>query len=335
MRQRRRAERGYWDALGGKQGVSRWDSERLKQRLLIWAGAAVAVILLAVLAVGFYTSSYSPPRRTVAQVDTEVIRLRDLVPAARILNSTVAGGAGIQAQQVFNLAVGNEVLSRAIADLGIEPPNPGEIEAVIARLFEPAASDPDGELQGLGAVGQQRYDDFLTETKVTDAQYRDFIAGDLARAKVTESFQALVAIEDEAVLLSWIVAPNSVDAQTARERIDAGEAFATVAAEVNIERAFSGATGEVGWVPRGAFPEFDETIFTAFPGTVFGPINSSLGFVLLQVNDGPRLETISERVRELVVDRDANSWFTLQYGIFVTDIDFGLDAAQWLIDHAQ
>ncbi len=336
MRQRRRAERGHYrPAVSANRGSAR-DTERLKQRLVLWGGIGVATALVAVLLGGFYWTSYLPPRRVVAQVADREISLRDVLPTMRVLNSTAAaggGGAVAQPNDAFGVAVGTEVLRRMAPIIGIAPISDAELDQEIAQRFDPAALDGSAQVVALGSLGQRIYDDFLAGVGVSDAEYRAFVEGQVLRDRITARFHEIVPAQDEAVLLSWIVAPTSVDAQDARDRIDAGEGFAAIAAEISVDTAVSDENGLVGWVPRQAFPEFDEQMFAAAAGDVIGPVNSSLDFVILRVEEGPSEQTIAEPILDLVVRQEADAWFGQQWSAIVTNLDFDVSAGQWLVDN--
>ena len=336
MRQRRRAKRGHYRAAASANRGSARDTERLKQRLVLWGGIGVAIALVAVLLGGFYWTSYLPPRRIVAQVADREISLRDVLPTLRVLNATAAaGGRGAVAQpnDAFGVAVGTEVLRRMAPIIGIAPISDDELDQEIAQRFNPAALDGSAQVAALGSLGQRIYDDFLVGVGVSDAEYRAFVEGQVLRDRITARFHEIVPAQDEAVLLSWIVAPTSVDAQDAKDRIDAGEDFAAIAAEVSLDTAISDENGLVGWVPRRAFPEFDEQMFAAAAGDVIGPINSSLGFVILRVEEGPSEQTIAGPILDLVVRQEADTWFGQQWSAIVTNLDFDVSAGQWLVDN--
>jgi len=339
MRQRRRAERGHYRPMISAGRSSPWDTERLKQRMVLWGGVGVAIVLVAILLGGYYWSSYMPPRRVVAQVADLEISLKDLLPTMRVLNPPVAtggygGGGAVQPNQVFSIAVGTEVLRRMAPAIGVAPVSDAELDQEIAQRFGPTALDGT-EVVALGSFGQRIYDEFLAGVDVSAEDYRAIAEGDILRDRIIERFYEIVPPENEAVLLSWIVAPTSVEAQSARDRIDDGEDFAAIAAEVSVDTAVSDENGLVGWVPRGAFPEFDELIFTASPGDVIGPLDSSLGTILLRVEDGPAEETIAQPILDLVVRHEADTWFGQQWAVLATGLDFDTSAAQWLVDHLE
>ena len=334
MRQRRRAERQniYAESRLSKSGNE--NSEQFRQRLLIWFGAIVAVSLILWLALGTYFSSFRPPRQTVAEVAGQNIQLRDLVPASRIMAAALAASgqqsAIFEPRESLELLVGNKVLSQSVEELGITPPATIDVNAVLARAFQSARLG-ESSRDGLGELGQSRYSEFLLGLGVNDTDYREYIAGDIMRKSVNEYFKAKVPDEQEAVNLSWIVASSSIDAQKAWTQIIEGQPFEKVASIFNKEYYYSNESGILGWVPRGAFPEFDAQTFEAEKGQIIGPINSSLGFVVLQVNELPASKQISQELHDMLVRRQADDWFTQKTSDLISFVDFDQNDADWLI----
>jgi peptidyl-prolyl cis-trans isomerase D len=69
-----------------------------------------------------------------------------------------------------------------------------------------------------------------------------------------------------------------------RSRIEAGEDFATVAAEVSEDPGSAQRGGDLGYFARGQMvPEFEEAAFGAGPGELVGPVESPFGVHLLEV----------------------------------------------------
>jgi peptidyl-prolyl cis-trans isomerase D len=106
--------------------------------------------------------------------------------------------------------------------------------------------------------------------------------------------------------------------EAARRRIQGGEDFAKVAREVSEDPASKASGGDLGYFGRNSqVKEFEDAAFAAEPGKLVGPIQSSLGYHLLEVTDkrpaGQRSfeeargeiagRLASERVREMAESR--------------------------------
>ena len=94
------------------------------------------------------------------------------------------------------------------------------------------------------------------------------------------------------------------------------EDFTRVAQELNTPDDFAGQNGYVGWVPRGAFPELDQTIFgdeeegiqPLEPGTISEPIFADGGFFLVKVITGPEERELEDRMAFKLTVELVDSW---------------------------
>jgi len=74
------------------------------------------------------------------------------------------------------------------------------------------------------------------------------------------------------------------EAQTAKARIDAGEAFEDVAAEVSLDTASATQGGDLGWFPEGTMvAEFNDAAFSLDVNVVSDPIETQFGWHVLEV----------------------------------------------------
>jgi peptidyl-prolyl cis-trans isomerase C len=81
-----------------------------------------------------------------------------------------------------------------------------------------------------------------------------------------------------------VASPEEADA--ARERIQGGDEFAVVAAEVSLDPGSSESGGDLGWFTEGMMVEsFEQAAFQAQVGEVVGPVESQFGWHVLQVTD--------------------------------------------------
>ncbi|MDE2765271.1 MAG: peptidylprolyl isomerase [Chloroflexota bacterium] len=339
MRQRRRALRGQFGPTAATDRASRQQIERSRQRLIRW-GVLLAVLAVAALLIGgYYWNSVRLPNRVIAEVGGEVVRLGDLPPSARIMAAQAAavGGAFVQPEQVAQVVVGTALLRQVAPGQLAVTVTPDDVSREMVLRFDPGAvaSAGGGAVPTeLGQEAQELYDGFLESVRVSDAEYRAYVEGELYRRGVTAALDALTADEQEAVLLDWIITATSREAQETRERLDAGEEFAAVAADLHTPTAFEDTDGRVGWVPRGAFPEFDETMFGAAPGDILGPLlGTQIGSVVLRVADGPAVNPIEPGVKAFQVRNATDNWFRQQWSQHVFDYEVSEDSAQWLADN--
>ncbi len=138
--------------------------------------------------------------------------------------------------------------------------------------------------------------------------YSDYVA-DLSANEQRESAHILFLTEDrseaEAIEL----------AEAARVRLDNGESFAAVAADVSEDGGSADMGGSLGINPRGAFdPAFDEALFALEEGDVSGPVVTEFGVHLIkaisvEAVDTPALADVRDELVDVVKAEKAGFLF--------------------------
>ncbi|MEC7546675.1 MAG: SurA N-terminal domain-containing protein [Pseudomonadota bacterium] len=138
--------------------------------------------------------------------------------------------------------------------------------------------------------------------------YSDYVA-DLSANEQRESAHILFLTEDrseaEAIEL----------AEAARVRLDNGESFAVVAADVSEDGGSADMGGSLGINPRGAFdPAFDEALFALEEGDVSGPVVTEFGVHLIkavsvEAVDTPALADVRDELVDVVKAEKAGFLF--------------------------
>ena len=333
MRQRRRAERGNFSQLRDRSQpvVNRREVENKQRQLLLVGAAFVAAIVVGLIAYGWFVTSYQPPRRTIAEVGGEAIKLADLVPVTA-LESFDAGGS-LNPETGLNSVIRNTVIKNFASEVGVEV-TPQEIEANIISRFETpvdASTTPDV----LTESGRTALNAFLGAFNVTEDDYRQWLAGRIYVDELQTYFDEQTPDEAEQVFVEWIVAASSVTSQEAADRINAGEEFGVVADELTTEQVIAGEGGVVGWVPEGAIEELDSILFSEdlVLNELIGPLVTSAGSVVLRVTDGPAEQPVAPLMRGFLASSAFQSWLDekVQEAV-VESTGISVDDAQWVID---
>ena len=244
------------------------------------------------------------------------------------------------AENLRNTIVEVLVIDQAASQFGIEFTSE-EIEARRAEL----------ELSVLAQSGGLSYEEFLEENGLTDARILRIAHQQLVAEAVEDALIAGEgAITDEALrarydaalfdlteaCVSHILVATEEEALDAKERIDGGETFADVAAEVGTDgTAASG--GELGCGPLSRYvPEFALGALEVPVNETSGPVRSEFGYHLIlvterttspfeDVEEDLRLSYAAERGGTLVQDwllekvGEAEVTVDPKYGTWVTD----------------
>lgn len=309
MRQRRRAERQQAARSASQAtGSRRRISDRRAQRILYGVIAVAAIALVGLLAVGWYLNSYRPPRKVVAEFEGVAVHLREVVPYTAL---TAPASGSLNPNTGMSALVRNVILERRSAEIEAEVTD-ADIDAELVRQFEPPPDDENAEPPAsLSEEGRDTLREFLAVFGVTDAEHRAWIAGELRAEAALDYFAAQSAETAEQLYVEWIVAASSDQGDDAVERIEAGEEFADVAAELHLDQGLGDADGDLGWTPRGAFPaDLERLIFADdLPqGELQGPHTTTIGSVVFRVTDGPSEQPVSEEMRRLLGQSAFQQW---------------------------
>ncbi|PKB70720.1 MAG: hypothetical protein BZY87_09365 [SAR202 cluster bacterium Io17-Chloro-G6] len=317
-----RAQRRARGEGGSPQEDPKAVSERRQRRTGIGIGAAFLFVIIGVVAFGYYQEFYKPPRIWAGSVNNVEFNMGDLVKRIRVLQGVnrYQGGQVDLSTVPFEYLrdlINAEVLRQRMDSLGLEVTD-ADIEQELRRRFVPTLEP--GQEADPGQIEREfkdNYGSFLTATGLSDKEYRVVIQEDLSELAL--AFQLAQDIEDpqQQVEIQWIQLPQATDIppQDVAKRLE-NEDFSRVAQELNTPGPFAGPDGYVGWVPRGAFPDLDDTIFgnedngiePLTPGTVSEPIFGTDGFFLIKVLTGSQERRLDDRMALKLTLELVNIW---------------------------
>lgn len=202
-----------------------------------------------------------------AQVNGEPVSLVQF--QAELARYQAASGTELATQdqqRVLEAMIDQLLLAQAAAEAG----NVLDDAAVQARLDQLSAE----------AGGQQALLDWLASHGYVLETFRQDLAQATSAAWMRDQIAASVPPAVEQVHARWLRFNNLEEAQQALAQVRAGADFAALAAEADPV-----AKGDLDWFPHGYLVDatLEEAAFILQPGEVSEVIESSLGFVLLQV----------------------------------------------------
>jgi hypothetical protein len=201
-----------------------------------------------------------------------------------------------------------EILRQAAPGLGIEITDE-QIDDAIKGQFRPEP-EPGQDVSDaqLDAEFDNTYTNFLTQVNLTNDTYRRIMEERLHQSSLFGIMLANLPeeapqVEIQAVTLSL---NSTASPEGVRERLVLGQDFASVAREI------SGSDGYIGWVPEGAFPEFDRYLFgetdiaedgsetrkpaTLELGEISPPIYVDESIFIIQAIGGPETQEVDSRM---------------------------------------
>jgi parvulin-like peptidyl-prolyl isomerase len=127
---------------------------------------------------------------------------------------------------------------------------------------------------------------------IGEAEYRQIMRMLLLRDKLRQVLADEVPESAEQARARHILVETEEEANEVIERLDAGEEFSDLAAELSLDPGSAADGGDLGFVPRGRFVEsFDEAVFTLPVGEIGEPVQSQFGWHIIEV--------LEREVREL------------------------------------
>jgi peptidyl-prolyl cis-trans isomerase D len=173
-----------------------------------------------------------------------------------------------------------------------------EVEGTPVPTSTPLPSPTPYTLEGF----QGRLDETLgalNEAGITEADLRRVIRMQVLRQKLFDEITADVEKSEEQVWARHILVPDAEVAAEVLQRLDAGEDWSLVAAEMSTDASNSDRGGDLGWFGRGMMvSEFEETAFNMEIGEISAPVQTRFGFHIIQL--------LGKEVRPLADDQVQN-----------------------------
>jgi len=320
---RRKVKRGV--PLTRKQ-ISRRQREERQRRLILLAAGAVLLLVLGILGFGYYETKFLKPASPIAVVNGVPLRTdgyQQMVILQRFtldqyrlnleiqlsqLDTSDETGAAIASllqqelarieiervqipSQVLEMMIEDELVRQGAQERGITVTEE-EIDRAIEESYgyqrEPVTPTPT-----LPSVTKEEFEQAyqqdlsaLAQAGLSEEFYRGMARRVLLHSKMWEVIGQDVPTSEEQVRVRRIVLETEEEAEAIRQRLDAGEDFATLAQELSIDESTRENGGDVGWM---AFDErdlpFSAMAFQLEVGEVSQVIGTTRGYEILKLED--------------------------------------------------
>lgn len=134
---------------------------------------------------------------------------------------------------------------------------------------------------------QTTYEGFLAEIKpygLDDSVVRDYIRRSVLRRKLADELAKDLVRSQDYVWARHILVASEEEAKAVLDRINAGEDWLKVAAEVSTDASNKDTGGDLGWFTTGQMvAEFDTAVFGMNIGEISQPVQTQFGFHLIQL----------------------------------------------------
>ena len=121
-------------------------------------------------------------------------------------------------------------------------------------------------------------------TKFGDADFREYVRNIIYSQKLYEYVTQDIATEQDMVWARHILVATEDEAKAVLDRLNAGEDFAALAAELSSDTSNNTNGGDLGWIYQGQMvTEFDTAIWSLEIGELSQPVKTSFGYHIIQV----------------------------------------------------
>jgi hypothetical protein len=242
-------------------------AQRRRNRPYVIAGWIVLLLILGIPTYGFVQKFVLPPRELALRVEDVEYTRGDLVDYIRF-RQRISEELGQQFQigsslfDTLQTMSENEMAFQGAPGLGVtvETEEVDRYVLLLLGFFLTAeeAAQPENKAQ-IDEKNRQ----FLNNVRLTEETYREIARKELFREKVRERLAADVDRIQEQVHVYEIRLDKDDKTllETIRRRLKAGETFSELALKHSTEPNVRRNNGELGWVPRRVFGEYDRLLF--------------------------------------------------------------------------
>lgn len=291
--------------------------------------AAVAGVLIA----GYVIIFVLPPRQLVVRVNDVKYTRGDMVKLLRVRqrNTELAGGRmqlSVDIFQALQLIVENEIISQSAPKYGITVSDE-EVEDQIRASFTPRSTGQEDPAQ-LEREFQESYKSFLNSVRLSDKEYRELLRKSILREKFRQFIGESVPYVAEQVHLYRLVMAPDDEIEIMRIKFRDGTPFKELVREFSRddpETIRKG--GDLGWVPRGIYPDYDHVIFSLEPGELSDPVqdlDDPRRLLFFMVSERQEARELEPEDREVLKTRALQDWLNEErkkndvYAVFNSDI---------------
>jgi len=314
-----------------KKQPPRWQRERNISLLIRIIIPLIIVSALGLVGYWGYDTYVTPWQQTVAKVNDTTIDMRYYVKMLRFYSWT--SGATVDEisfpYQVLRVIEDNEVIRQEASMMDIKVTSEEITETIENDLLTG---------QGNATLSQsdldKLYDQRLDRARLSDQEYRRIVETSLLGQKLREYLkQQEVPEEAEHVHLHFIPLDSEEKAFEVSDRLKNGEDFAALAEEFSTVDEIKEAKGDIGWVPRGVYPELDEVAFGLGAGNVSEPIQAYQGYYIVKVSEPAESRPVEDEYRDIFADLEFEKWLQERREASIIEEYLDQDKINWAVDH--
>jgi len=183
---------------------------------------------------------------------------------------------------------------------------------------------------------QARYRDYLKISAGTDAIVRSDAEMQLLRKKLNDQLSASIPNHQEEVHVQHILVPDETAAQTVIQRLNNGDSFDDLAAELSLDTSNKDKGGDLGWFPRGVMvSDFEDAAFKLQPGQVSAPVKTQFGYHILHEIERDPSHEIDPQLYESLKSGALTKWLEGETKNHQIARYFDASKQEWALNNAR
>jgi peptidyl-prolyl cis-trans isomerase D len=124
----------------------------------------------------------------------------------------------------------------------------------------------------------------LEEIAYSENDLRDLVVSFVLRERVRDALTEDLEPEEEQAWVRHILVETEEEAQSILDRLQAGEDWADLAAELSLDTSNKAGGGDLGWFGPGMMvPSFEEAAYALELGEISNPVGSDFGYHIIQL----------------------------------------------------
>ena len=294
--------------------------EKRRQRIAIFVGASLILVILVIVGLGFYKEFVEPPRVMAGSIRGETFTMGDLVQRLRVrqgINRYEGGFVDLSVDpfQFLQDLLFVEIVRQAAPTLGLNADDELTDQAIRRQFYPQVPEGQQSDEAQLEKEFKNTYQGFLTQVRLSDEEYREMVQDQMLLFQLSGLLSSSIPDKPDQVEVEWIRIDFEVNVipEEVKNRLEE-EDFSNVAVEFFNPMEYGDETGYVGWVPRGAFPDLDPYLFgdgESEPlqvGQISEPLYGGDATYILRVISPSEPHELTARMRVKLTNQLVHTW---------------------------
>ena len=304
----------------------------------------ISTIFTIILSTGYVIRYVVPQEKTIVQVGESKFKRSDMLKMLRVKqkNAEMAGSTIKSSEEIFKSLqnmIENEIIDQVAPSLGISV-SQEQLDIYIRDVFMPKYnSDESPDPVQIEREFREIFNNYLNSVGLEESEYKKFTRWSMLREQMRQYVGESVPKVSEQVYLHRLMVMPDDEIDIMKKKFNDGVPFEYIVREFskdNEEVIRRG--GEIGWIPKGIFPEYDYIIFDLEPNLLSVEAqsikNPPLLFFFMITEKDPARKIDQEELEQLKT-KALNDWLNTKRKEFNVQATFNSEVHDWLSKQLQ